>query len=127
MLLDTVTLIGSGDDAEAELATALASAGVNVTRNAAHPTELVLIAASVGRPVLPAALAAGRPDQSVGLHLPGGLAPGNLAELIQTSLSSDAAMTTRPRSGGQARPRRCVRQDRPELPGRGLIRIWPTL
>ena len=89
---DTVTLIGSGDDAEAELATALASAGVNVTRNAAHPTELVLIAASVGRPVLPAALAAGRPEQSVGLHLPGGLAPGNLAELIQTSLSSDAAV-----------------------------------
>jgi 3-hydroxybutyryl-CoA dehydrogenase len=89
---DTVTLIGSGDDAEADLATALASAGVNVTRNAAHPSELVLIAASVGRPVLPAALAAGRPEQSVGLHLPGGLAPGKLAELIQTSLSSDAAV-----------------------------------
>jgi 3-hydroxybutyryl-CoA dehydrogenase len=89
---DTVTLIGSGDDAEAELATALASAGINVTRNAAHPSELVLIAASVGRPVLPAALAAGRPEQSVGLHLPGGLAPGKLAELIQTSLSSDAAV-----------------------------------
>ena len=91
---DTVTLIGSGDDAEAELATALASAGINVTRNAAHPTELVLIAASVGRPVLPAALAAGRPEQSVGLHLPGGLAAGKLAELIQTSLSSDAAVGT---------------------------------
>jgi 3-hydroxybutyryl-CoA dehydrogenase len=89
---DTVTLIGSGDDAEADLATALASAGVNVTRNAAHPSELVLIAASVGRPVLPAALAAGRPEQSVGLHLPGGLAPGKLAELIQTSLSSDTAV-----------------------------------
>jgi 3-hydroxybutyryl-CoA dehydrogenase len=89
---DTVTLIGSGDDAEAELATALASAGINVTRNAAHPTDLVLIAAAAGQPVLPAALAAGRPQQSVGLHLPGGLAAGGLAELVQTSLSSDAAV-----------------------------------
>jgi 3-hydroxybutyryl-CoA dehydrogenase len=89
---DTVTLIGSGDDTEAELATALASAGVNVTRNAAHPTELVLIAATAGRPVLPAALAAGRPEQSVGLNPPNGLADGHLVELIHTSLSSEKAM-----------------------------------
>jgi 3-hydroxybutyryl-CoA dehydrogenase len=86
---DTVTLIGSGDEEEAELATALASAGINVTRNAAHPTELVLIAASAGMPVLPAALAAGRPEQSVGLHLPAGIVAGGLAEVVQTSLSSD--------------------------------------
>ncbi len=99
---DTVTLIGSGDDAEAELASALATAGVNVTRNAAHPTELVLIAAQAGKPVLPAALAAGRPEQSVGLYLPSGLhlpispGSGRLAELISTSLSSDKAV----RAGG---------------------------
>jgi 3-hydroxybutyryl-CoA dehydrogenase len=89
---DTVTLIGSGDDAEAALATGLASAGVNVTRNAAHPTELVLIAATAGRPVLPAALAAGRPELSVGVNMPHGLAEGHLVELIHTSLSSDKAM-----------------------------------
>jgi 3-hydroxybutyryl-CoA dehydrogenase len=89
---DTVTLIGSGDDAEAELATALASAGINVTRNAAHPTELVLIAASAGQPVLPAALAAGRPEQSVGLYLPAGIVAGGLAEVVETSLSSDKAV-----------------------------------
>jgi 3-hydroxybutyryl-CoA dehydrogenase len=89
---DTVTLIGSGDDTESELATALASAGINVTRNAAHPTELVLIAAAAGRPVLPAALAAGRPDQAAGLHLPGGLGPGRLAEVVRTSLSTDQAV-----------------------------------
>jgi 3-hydroxybutyryl-CoA dehydrogenase len=88
---DTVTLIGSGDDAETELASTLAAAGVNVTRNAAHPTELILIVASAGRAVLPAALAAGRPDQAVGLHLPGGLVPGGLAEVVRTSLSSDKA------------------------------------
>jgi 3-hydroxybutyryl-CoA dehydrogenase len=89
---DTVTVIGSGDQAEAELATALASAGVNVTRNPSHPTELVLIAATAERPVLPAALAAGRPEQSVGLYVPRGLADGRLAELIRTSLSSDKAI-----------------------------------
>jgi 3-hydroxybutyryl-CoA dehydrogenase len=88
---DTVTLIGSGDESEAELASALASAGIAVTRNAAHPTELVLIAARAGQPVLPAALAAGRPDQSVGMHLPRGLGAGHLAELIHTSLSSEKA------------------------------------
>jgi 3-hydroxybutyryl-CoA dehydrogenase len=89
---DIVTLIGSGDEVEADLATALASAGINVTRNAAHPTDLVLIAAASGQPVLPASLAAGRPEQSVGLNLPGGIAAGSLVELIQTSLSSDKAM-----------------------------------
>jgi 3-hydroxybutyryl-CoA dehydrogenase len=97
---DTVTLIGSGDAAEADLATAMASAGINVTRNAAHPSDLVLIAAAAGRPVLPAALAAGRPEQSVGLHLPGGLhepgglQAGSLAEIVQTSLSSSGAVAT---------------------------------
>lgn len=96
---DTVTLIGAGDDTETALATALASAGINVTRNAAHPTDLVLIAAAAGLPVLPAALAAGRPAESVGLNLPrgtspAGLAPGCLAELIQTGLTTDKAMET---------------------------------
>jgi len=89
---DTVTLIGAGDDVEAELASAMASAGINVTRNAAHPTDLIVIAAEAGRPVLPAALAAGRPEQAVGLHLAGKLAPGSLAEVVQTSLSSADAV-----------------------------------
>jgi 3-hydroxybutyryl-CoA dehydrogenase len=87
-----VTLIGAGDDIEADLASAIAAAGINLTRNAAHPTDLVLIAAEAGRPVLPASLAAGRPEQSVGLHLAGKLGPGSLAEVVQTSLSSDDAV-----------------------------------
>jgi 3-hydroxybutyryl-CoA dehydrogenase len=87
---DTVTLIGSGDDAETDLATALATAGINVTRNAAHPTDLIVIAAAPGRPVLPAALATGRPDQAVGLHSAG----GDLVEVVQTSLSSEQAVTS---------------------------------
>jgi len=89
---DTVTLIGAGDEHETALATALASAGMNVTRNAAHPTELVVIVAEASQQVLPAALAAGRPDQAVGLHLLDGLAPGSLAELVRTSLTSDKSM-----------------------------------
>jgi len=89
---DTVTVIGAGDDQEAELASALAAAGLNVTRNAAHPTELVLIVAESGKPVLPAALAAGRATEAVGLHLPGGLGNGALVELIATSLTSEQAM-----------------------------------
>ena len=87
---DTVTLIGSGDDAEADLASALASAGINVTRNPAHPADLVLIAAAAERPVLPAALATGRPDQAVGFHLAG----SGLAEVVQTSLSSEQAVAS---------------------------------
>jgi 3-hydroxybutyryl-CoA dehydrogenase len=89
---DTVTLIGSGDAAETAIATALASVGINVTRNASHPSDLILIAAHAGRPVLPAALAAGRADQSVGLHLPRGLLAGGVAELIRTSRTSDEAL-----------------------------------
>jgi 3-hydroxybutyryl-CoA dehydrogenase len=91
---DTVTLIGSGDDDEAELASALAIAGINVTRNASHPSDLILIAAEAGQPVLPAALAAGRAEQAVGLHVPRGLATGRLAEVIRTSRSSDQAVAT---------------------------------
>ncbi|MBO0837349.1 MAG: hypothetical protein J2P28_17840, partial [Actinobacteria bacterium] len=91
---DTVTLIGSGDEQETNFATALASAGLNVTRNAAHPTELVLIVAAVGRSVLPAALATGRADQAVGVHFPAGVREGRLAELVRTSRTSDKAMHT---------------------------------
>jgi 3-hydroxybutyryl-CoA dehydrogenase len=88
----TVTVIGSADERESELASALASAGLNVTRNAMHRTELVLIVAESGRPVLPAALAAGRAGEAVGVHLPGGLGPGALVELVATSLTTEQAM-----------------------------------
>jgi 3-hydroxybutyryl-CoA dehydrogenase len=89
---NTVTVIGVGDEQESELASALAAAGLNVTRNAAHPTELVLIVAEPGKAILPAALATGRPGEAVGLRLPGGLGTGALMELIATSLTSKEAM-----------------------------------
>jgi 3-hydroxybutyryl-CoA dehydrogenase len=84
----TVTLIGPGDSAQTELASAVAAAGINVTRNAAHPSDLVVIAAAPQRPVLPAALAAGRAAHAVGLHVVG----SGLAEVIKTPVSSDAAL-----------------------------------
>jgi 3-hydroxybutyryl-CoA dehydrogenase len=83
----TVTLIGSGGSAEAELASAAATAGINVTRNPAHPSDLVVIAAAPDQRVLPTALEAGRAEQTVGLHH---VASG-LAEVISTRLTSPAA------------------------------------
>jgi 3-hydroxybutyryl-CoA dehydrogenase len=99
-LPSTVTLIGSGGPDDAELASAAAAAGINVTRNAEHPTDLVVVVAAPDEPVLPAALAAGRPQQSVGLLCwPGGrppdpphaLAGAELAEVVRTRLTSPAA------------------------------------
>ena len=89
---DTVTVIGRGDEQESDLVSALASAGLSVTRNPAHPTDLVLIVATQGQPVLPAALAAGRANQAVGVHFPGGVRDGSLAELVRTSVTTDAAV-----------------------------------
>jgi 3-hydroxybutyryl-CoA dehydrogenase len=89
---DTVTLIGRGDEQEADFASVLASAGLSLTRNPAHPSDLVVVVAAEGQPVLPAALAAGRAGQAVGVHFPGGVHDGSLAELIRTSLTTDAAM-----------------------------------
>jgi 3-hydroxybutyryl-CoA dehydrogenase len=83
----TVTLIGTSSPAEAELASAAAAAGINVTRNPAHPSDLVVIAAAPDQRVLPTAVEAGRAEQTVGLHL----AASGLAEVISTRLTSRPA------------------------------------
>jgi 3-hydroxybutyryl-CoA dehydrogenase len=83
----TITLIGSGGTEDAELASAAAAAGINVTRNPAHASDLVVIAASPGEPVLPAALASGRAGQAVGVHL----AAAGLAEIVRTVLTQEQA------------------------------------
>jgi len=82
----TVTLIGSGGTADAELASAAAAAGINVTRNPAHASDLVVIAASPAEPVLPAALASGRAGQAVGMHL----AAAGLAEVVRTVATQES-------------------------------------
>jgi len=86
----TVTLIGPGGSADAELASAAAAAGVNVTRNPAHPSDLVVIAASPDQRVLPTAVEAGRAEQTVGLHLTG----SRLAEVVTTRRTTAAAAAT---------------------------------
>jgi 3-hydroxybutyryl-CoA dehydrogenase len=83
----TVTLIGSGGTAGAELASAAAAAGISVTRNPAHASELVVIAATPDERVLPAAIAAGRAGQSVGVHI----AAAGLAEIVSTRLTTAPA------------------------------------
>jgi 3-hydroxybutyryl-CoA dehydrogenase len=79
----TVTLIGSGRAAEAEIASAAAAAGINVTRNPAHLSDLVVIVADPDERVLPTAIDAGRASQAVGLHLAG----NGLAEVVSTRLT----------------------------------------
>jgi 3-hydroxybutyryl-CoA dehydrogenase len=86
----TVTLIGPGGAQEAELASAAAAAGVNITRNPAHPSDLVVIAATPDQRVLPAAIETGRAADAVGLHV---AAPG-LAEIVTTRASSAASVAT---------------------------------
>ncbi len=82
----TVTLIGSGRAAEAELASEVAAAGINVTRNPAHPSDLIVIVAGPDEQVLTAAIATGRAEQAVGFHL---AAPG-LVEVVSTSMTDPA-------------------------------------
>jgi 3-hydroxybutyryl-CoA dehydrogenase len=60
---------GSGDRS-AELASMLAAAGINVTRNPAHSTELAIVAIGPKGGVLGPAMAAGHTADAVGLHLP---------------------------------------------------------
>ncbi len=83
----TVTLIDH-QDRSAELASLIAAAGINVTRNPAHPSDLVIVAIGPGGGVIGPATAAGRAAESVGLHL---AAPG-LAELVASPVTSAGAL-----------------------------------
>jgi 3-hydroxybutyryl-CoA dehydrogenase len=83
----SITLLGPAADLEGELGAAAAAAGITVTPEPGQPTDLVLVAASPASPVLAAALAAGRPADTVGLSASG----GRLAELITTPLTSPEA------------------------------------
>jgi 3-hydroxybutyryl-CoA dehydrogenase len=106
----TITLIDAGGEAAGEFAGTIAAAGLSVTRNPAHPSDLVIVAASAGRGILAAARHSGRPADAVGLHLPG----GSLAELVATPLTCAAAMTAAAALAARLglRPVRC-----PDRPG----------
>ena len=83
----TVTLVGTGADLEGEFGAAAAAAGISITPDPGQPSDLVIIAAEPDSSVLAAALAAGRPQDTVGLYAGG----GKLAELVITRLTSPAA------------------------------------
>ncbi len=83
----TVTLVGTGADLEGEFGAAAAAAGISITPDPGQPSDLVIIAAEPDSSVLAAALAAGRPQDTVGLYAGG----GKLAELVITGLTSPAA------------------------------------
>jgi 3-hydroxybutyryl-CoA dehydrogenase len=83
----TVTLVGTGADLEGELGAAAAAAGISITPDPGQPSDLVIIATEPDSSVLAAALAAGRPQDTVGLYAGG----GKLAELVITRLTSPAA------------------------------------
>ena len=119
----TVTLIdpaaaGPHSDRSADLASLIAAAGISVTRNPSHPSDLVVVAIGPEGGVLGPATAAGRAADTVGLHVP---APGlaedgrdplagaqragasqeagsdtraGLAELVPSPLTSDHAVAT---------------------------------
>ncbi len=94
----TVTLLeGAGSpgrqDRAAELASRIAAAGVSVTRNPAHRSDLVIVAADPQGGVLAVAAAAGLAAGAAGLHLTGpDPAKPALAELVVTAATSAAAL-----------------------------------
>src|SRR4029077_2327014 len=61
---------GPHADRGAELASVIAAAGISVTRNPAHASDLVIVAIGPEGGVLGPATAAGRATDAVGLHLP---------------------------------------------------------
>lgn len=124
----TVTLIDpGGGDRSAALASMLAAAGINVTRDPAHPTELAIVAIGPEGGVLGPAMAAGRAADAVGLHLAttapksdnrisDNRIPGQwLAELAPSSLTSAAAVDAARALAVKLGLRTVVTDDRPGL------------
>ena len=105
----TITLVGSGADLEGELGAAAAAAGISITPDPGQPSDLVIVAATPDASVLAAALAAGRPQDTVGLHAGG----GRLAELVITRLTSPAAAAAAEALAGQLGLSVVLAPDRP--------------
>jgi 3-hydroxybutyryl-CoA dehydrogenase len=105
----TITLVGSGPDLEGELGAAAAAAGISITPDPGQPSDLVIVAATPDASVLAAALAAGRPRDTVGLYAGG----GRLAELVITRLTSLAAAAAAETLAGQLGLSVVLAPDRP--------------
>jgi len=108
---------GRHHDRAAELASLIAAAGISVTRNPAHPTDLAIVAVGPEGGVLAAAVAAGRGADAVGLHLAG----QQLAELVPTRLTSASALAAAQALTGRLGLRSVRSADRPGLLAAALI------
>ncbi|HET7016016.1 MAG TPA: 3-hydroxybutyryl-CoA dehydrogenase [Streptosporangiaceae bacterium] len=111
----TVTLIDAGDQpATAELASLIAAAGLNVTRNPAHPTDLAIVATGMTGRVLEPALAAGRAADAVGIALIYRGTP-ELAQLATSPLTTEAALAAARALAAKLGVRAVHSADRPGL------------
>ena len=116
------TAAGPHSDRAADLASLIAAAGISVTRNPAHASDLAIVAIGPEGGVLGPASAAGRAADAVGLHLPvapawaaAGAAADGVAELVASSLTSDRSLAAA-RAVIARLGRRAVRSaDRPGL------------
>ena len=116
---DTVTLIGSGDEPRPSWPPRWPRAGINVTRNAAHPTDLVLIAGPAGQ----AGAAGGARGRAAGSSRSACTCPAasRLAVWPRWSRPASArpqAVATGHGAGRQARPDRRPGAGPARLPGR---------
>jgi 3-hydroxybutyryl-CoA dehydrogenase len=107
----------ASQDAGAELASLMAAAGINVTRNAAHRSDLTVVAVGPLGGVLDPALAAGRAPDAVGLHL---VTP-ELAELVPSPLTRAAAIRSARALAGKLGLAQVQSADRPGLLVGGLL------
>jgi 3-hydroxybutyryl-CoA dehydrogenase len=112
----TITLIDP-DGTAGELAAKIATAGINVTRNPAHPTELAIVAVGPRGGAGDLARAAGRAADAVGLHL----ASTELAELVPTLQTSAAALDAAGALAAEIGLRSVRSPDRPGLLSGGLL------
>jgi 3-hydroxybutyryl-CoA dehydrogenase len=129
---------GPHSDRAAQLASLIAAVGINVTRNPAHPSDLVIVAIGPEGGMLGPAAAADRATDAVGLHLPvPGLAPdgpgpagtqragasrpagsgtsAGLAELVPSPVTSDRAMAAARALAARLGLRAVCSADRPGL------------
>jgi 3-hydroxybutyryl-CoA dehydrogenase len=104
-----ITVLGPAEGTEGELGAAASAAGLSVLADPGQPSDLVVVAASPESTVLAAALAAGRPGDTVGLSVSG----GQLAELVLTTATTPAAAAAAEALAGRLGLSAVLAPDRP--------------
>jgi 3-hydroxybutyryl-CoA dehydrogenase len=104
-----ITVLGPAEGTEGELGAAASAAGLSVLADPGQPSDLVVVAAAPESTVLAAALAAGRPGDTVGLSVSG----GQLAELVLTTATTPAAAAAAEALAGRLGLSAVLAPDRP--------------